>query len=195
MKKLLLTALSLYSLSFSLASQADTAIFAGGCFWCMESDFQDLPGVASVISGYIGGHLKNPRYKQVSAGNTGHFEAIEITYNPSEISYQQLLEHFWVNIDPFDDIGQFCDKGSSYLSAIFTLNDEQEALANNSKIKIQAQLGEQERVVTPIINASKFYPAEARHQDYYQTNAFRYKFYRYSCGRDERLEAIWGAQS
>lgn len=194
MKKLLLTALSVYSLSFSLASQADTAIFAGGCFWCMESDFQDLPGVESVISGYTGGHLKDPRYKQVSAGNTGHFEAIEITFNSSEISYQKLLEHFWVNIDPFDDRGQFCDKGSSYLSAIFTLNDEQKDLANNSKIKIQAQFGE-EKIVTPIINASQFYPAEARHQNYYQTNAFRYKFYRYSCARDERLEAIWGAKS
>ena len=178
----------------STAAMADKAVFAGGCFWCMESDFEKLPGVTNVISGFTGGTLKNPTY---NGDHTGHYEAVEITYDPGKVSYQQLLDHYWVNIDPFDAKGQFCDKGPSYLSAIFVANDMERTLAEASREKVVARFPDQ-KVVTPILDASIFYPIkgeESYHQDYYKNNAVRYKFYRWNCGRDQRLEEIWGADA
>lgn len=186
--------LAILPLCFALISPqvfAAKAIFAGGCFWCVESDFQDVPGVISAVSGYTGGKTQNPSYKQVTYTETGHYEAVEITYDENKISYQELLDRFWVNIDPFDDRGQFCDKGSSYLSAIFVMNEEQRQLAEASKAKRQQQLGSR-KIVTPILDASKFWVAEDYHQDYYKTNPVRYKLYRFNCGRDARLDAVWG---
>lgn len=170
---------------------ADKAILAGGCFWCMESDFEKLPGVTDVISGFTGGTLKNPTY---NGDHTGHYEAVEITYDPDKVSYPELLAHYWVNIDPFDDRGQFCDKGHSYLSAIFVANDKERKIAEQSKREVEAQFPDQQ-VVTPILPAATFYPItgdESYHQDYYKNNPVRYKFYRWNCGRDQRLQALWG---
>ncbi len=175
-------------------SLADKAIFAGGCFWCMESDFEKIHGVSDVVSGFTGGVLQNPTYR---GDHTGHYEAVEITYNPSIISYQELLIHFWKNIDPFDDKGQFCDKGPSYLSAIFVVNQQQKQLAEESLDKV-IKLFPDLTIVTPILDATRFYPVkgdESYHQDYYKNNPLRYKLYRYSCGRDKRLEAIWGRKT
>ena len=170
-----------------------TAIFAGGCFWCMVHPFDELPGVASVTSGYTGGHKVNPTYEEVSAGDTGHVEAVQVIYDPKRISYEKLLDVFWVNVDPLDRGGQFCDRGSTYTSAIFYLNDEQKKLAEQSKAAIEKKLGK--TVVTAIRPASAFYAAEDYHQDYYKKNPLRYKYYRYSCGRDQRLEALWGKKN
>jgi peptide-methionine (S)-S-oxide reductase len=191
MKYTLLTVLLFGSLFITFQATADKAIFAGGCFWCMESDFEKLDGVTNVISGFTGGKLKNPTY---SGNHKGHYEAVEITYNPNKVTYQNLLEHFWVNIDPFDDRGQFCDKGFSYLSAIFVDNDAQRKMAEASKQKVIEQFPDQ-KVVTPILPTSIFYPIkgnESYHQDYYKTNPVRYKLYRWNCGRDQRLKEIWG---
>jgi len=184
---LLLTGLVLYIAQVS----ADKALFAGGCFWCMESDFEKLQGVSDVVSGFTGGVLTNPTY---NGDHSGHYEAVEITFDPAKISYQQLLDHYWVNIDPFDSKGQFCDKGHSYLSAIFVANDQQKKLAESSRQKVLKQFPDK-KVVTPILNASIFYPVsgnESYHQDYYKNNPLRYKFYRFNCGRDSRLKEIWG---
>ncbi len=170
---------------------ADKAILAGGCFWCMESDFEKLDGVTDVVSGFTGGALKNPTY---NGNHEGHYEAVEITYDPEKVSYQQLLAHFWVNVDPFDARGQFCDKGHSYLSAIFVANDAERTLAEASRNAVVAQFPDQ-TVVTPILDASTFYPiqgSESYHQNYYKNNPLRYKAYRWNCGRDQRLKAIWG---
>ena len=170
---------------------ADKAVFAGGCFWCMESDFEKLPGVTEVISGFTGGSLKDPTY---NGDHTGHYEAVEIRYDADKISYQALLDHFWVNIDPFDANGQFCDKGHSYLSAIFVANETERKLAEASRQKVVKQFSDK-KIVTPILNASTFYPIkgkESYHQNYYANNPLRYKFYRLNCGRDARLKAIWG---
>ena len=176
---------------FSLNASAEKATFAGGCFWCMESDFEKLEGVSDVISGFTGGKLPNPTYR---GNHDGHYEAVEITYDPNVVTYQQLLDHYWVNIDPFDDRGQFCDKGHEYLSAIFVANKKERALAEKSRLKVVAQFPDK-KVVTPILSASTFYPIkgdESHHQDYYKNNPIRYKFYRYNCGRDSRLKEIWG---
>ena len=180
---------------FGLVSTAvaDKAVFAGGCFWCMESDFEKLKdkGVIDVVSGFTGGTLKNPTY---NGDHTGHYESIEVTYDPARISYQDLLDYYWLQVDPFDDKGQFCDKGHSYLSAIFVANAEQRKLAEQSRQKVMAQFPDK-KVVTAILDASVFYPIkgdESYHQDYYKNNPVRYKFYRYSCGRDSRLKEIWG---
>jgi peptide-methionine (S)-S-oxide reductase len=170
---------------------ADKAVFAGGCFWCMESDFEKLKGVTEVISGFTGGTLKNPTY---SGNHKGHYEAVEITYDPNIVTYQGLLDHFWVNIDPFDARGQFCDKGFSYLSAIFVADEKMRELAELSKQKVIAQFPNQ-KVVTPILPSKIFYPIkgdESFHQNYYKTNTVRYKLYRWNCGRDQRLTDIWG---
>lgn len=170
---------------------ADTAVFAGGCFWCMESDFEKLEGVTDVISGFTGGSVKAPTY---FGDHTGHYEAVKITYDPKTVSYKQLLEHYWVNIDPFDDKGQFCDKGHSYLSAIFVANKVERMLAEQSRSRVVKRFPDK-KVVTPILPSSTFYPIkgdEAYHQDYYKNSPISYKFYRYSCGRDKRLKAIWG---
>lgn len=189
-KKLVLTFLSCLLLYTPIAS-AEKAIFAGGCFWCMEADFEKLEGVTDVISGFTGGTVKNPTYR---GNHAGHYEAIEITYDPKIISYQDLLDHYWVNIDPFDSRGQFCDKGHSYLSAIFVKNETEKSLAEKSRQKVIKQFPNQ-KVVTPIFDASTFYPIkgkESHHQDYYKNNPIRYNFYRFNCGRDRRLEEIWG---
>ena len=181
-----------------LASQlaaADTAIFAGGCFWCMEADFAKVHGVTDVISGYTGGHLKDPSYKAVSRGGTGHYEAVKIEYNPDQISYRELLAIFWRNIDPFDAQGQFCDKGDSYRSAIFARNEQQRTLAQQSVADLPLTLEQKRQIVTPILYAKTFYPAEQYHQDYAEKNSYRYRYYRWRCGRDARLEAIWGARA
>ena len=188
--KLLLSLVAIFTLYTSQVT-ADKAVFAGGCFWCMESDFEKLKGVTDVISGFTGGTLENPTY---SGNHTGHYEAVEITYDPNIVSYQGLLDHFWVNIDPFDDKGQFCDKGFSYLSAVFVADEKEREIAQLSKQKVITQFPNQQ-VVTPILPTSIFYPIkgnESFHQDYYKKNTVRYKLYRWNCGRDQRLTDIWG---
>jgi peptide-methionine (S)-S-oxide reductase len=166
------------------------AIFAGGCFWCVEADFDKVPGVVSTVSGFTGGTVANPSYKQVSGGGTGHTEAVQIVYDPRKVSYQQLLDYFWRHIDPTVKDRQFCDVGSEYRSAIFVSNDEERKLAQASKNKVATQLGKP--VQTEIASAGAFYKAEEYHQDFYKKNAVKYKFYRWNCGRDQRLEELWG---
>jgi peptide-methionine (S)-S-oxide reductase len=166
------------------------ATFAGGCFWCMEPPYDELEGVISTISGYIGGTKKNPTYEQVSAGTTGHTEAVQITYDPQKISYEKLLEVFWRNIDPLTANAQFCDSGSQYRSGIFYHDEAQKKLAEASKKRVQSRF--KQPIVTEIVRASEFYPAEDYHQDYYKKNPIRYKVYRYGCGRDQRLQELWG---
>ena len=168
------------------------AVFAGGCFWCMEPPYDELPGVVSTTSGYTGGQKLNPTYREVSAGTTGHIEAVQIVYDPKQISYEKLLEVFWRNVDPLDRGGQFCDRGGTYTTAIFYQNEAQQKLAQQSKAEIERKLGK--AVVTAIREVAPFYPAEDYHQDYYHKNPLRYKFYRLSCGRDQRLEQLWGKQ-
>lgn len=178
-------------LLLSTTAFADTAILAGGCFWCMEADFEKLDGVSEVISGFSGGALKNPTY---NGNHAGHYEAVEIRYDANKISFNQLLDYYWISIDPFDAQGQFCDKGSSYLSAIFVASPEQRQIAEASKKEITLMFPEQQ-VVTPILDRSTFYPIagdESYHQNYYQNNPVRYNFYRWNCGRDQRLKEIWG---
>ena len=174
------------------APELATATFAGGCFWCMEPPFDELDGVVSTTSGYTGGHLDNPSYEQVSAGGTGHTEAVEVIYDPAKVSYEKLLEVFWVNIDPTDAKGQFCDRGSQYRSGIFYNSEEQRQLAEASKKKIDASGRLPKTVVTEVTEATTFYRAEEYHQDYYQRHKFRYKLYRRGCGRDRVLEKLWG---
>ena len=166
------------------------ATFAGGCFWCMEKPFDELEGVISTTSGYTGGTVENPSYKQVSAGKTGHAETVQVEYDANKISYKQLLAVFWRNIDPTVQNRQFCDAGSQYRSAIFYHNQKQKELAEATKEEVKNQLKTQ--IFTEIVPASTFYPAEEYHQDYYQKNSLLYKYYRYSCGRDRRLREIWG---
>ncbi len=173
--------------------QLARAAFAGGCFWCMEPPFDVLPGVVSTTSGYIGGRTKNPNYEQVSAGGTGHAEAVQIAYDPAKVSYDKLLEVFWRNVDPLDSGGQFCDRGDQYRTAIFYSTEEEKHLAEASKQKVEARL--KKTVATEIVPATEYYAAEGYHQDYYKKNAVRYKFYRWNCGRDQRLKAIWGAEA
>jgi peptide-methionine (S)-S-oxide reductase len=168
------------------------ATFAGGCFWCMEGPFDELEGVLSTTSGYIGGHKENPTYKDVSAGITGHTEAVQVVYDPKKITYQKLLDVFWVNIDPTVKDRQFCDHGSQYRSGIFYHNAEQQQLAEASKKQLEKDKPFDGMIVTEITEANEFYPAEDYHQDYYIKNPIRYKFYRYSCGRDQRLRELWG---
>jgi peptide-methionine (S)-S-oxide reductase len=172
--------------------QYQVAIFAGGCFWCVESDFDKLPGVIETISGFTGGHVENPTYEQVSAGGTGHAESVRITYDSSQVSYQELLDYFWHNIDPTTPNAQFCDHGSQYRSAIFYENEEQHKLAEQSKAVLEKNKPFKGPIVTQIVAASKFYPAEDYHQNFHETHELKYKFYRYRCGRDDRLEQLWG---
>jgi peptide-methionine (S)-S-oxide reductase len=166
------------------------ATFAGGCFWCMEPPFDKLPGVRSTISGYIGGQVENPTYEQVSAGRTGHTEAVQVTYDPAQVDYATLLEVFWKNIDPLAVNHQFCDYGSQYRSAIFPHDEEQQRLAEASMRRIAQRF--EEPIATKIEATAPFYPAEDYHQDYYKKNPVRYNLYRWNCGRDERLEELWG---
>ena len=167
------------------------ATFAGGCFWCVEADFDKVPGVIGTTSGYTGGKASNPTYSQVSAGSTGHTEAVEIVYDPSRIGYQKLLDVFWRNHDPLAKDRQFCDRGDQYRPAIFYHNDEQRKLAEASKQAVQAKFAPR-AVHTEIVKSSVFYKAEDYHQDYHEKNPVRYKFYRFNCGRDQRLEELWG---
>lgn len=171
-------------------TKTENATFAGGCFWCMDAEFAGIPGVSKVVSGYTGGTLENPTYTDVSMGNTGHFEAIEVTYDPAKVTYAQLLDIFWHNIDPTDEHGQFCDKGSQYRAGIFTHNDEQKKLAEASREQVK-KLFAGEEIATIIEPAAKFYPAEDHHQDYYIKNKAAYKLYHYGCGRDRRLNVLW----
>jgi len=177
--------------STSMPENLEVATLAGGCFWCMEADFDALKGVSNVVSGFTGGTLKNPTY---NGNHSGHYEAVEITYDTKVVDYQGILDHFWVNIDPFDARGQFCDKGHSYLSAVFVSTDEERRLAEKSKQQVIEEFPDQ-TVVTPILDATTFYPIsgdESYHQDYYINNPLRYNAYRWGCGRDKRLRAIWG---
>jgi peptide-methionine (S)-S-oxide reductase len=168
------------------------ATFAGGCFWCMEPPFDKLPGVIATTSGYIGGHKKNPTYKEVSAGGTGHTEAVQVVYDPKRVSYEKLLDVFWHNIDPTQKDGQFCDHGDQYRTGIFYHDEEQKRLAEAAKAKLQQHKPFRGEVVTEIVPAGEFYPAEEYHQDYATKNPIRYKFYRTRCGRDQRLQELWG---
>ena len=170
-----------------------TATFAGGCFWCMEPPYDKLDGVVSTTSGYIGGETVNPTYQEVSSGRTGHTEAVEVRYDPEKVSYSQLLEVFWRNIDPLTPNAQFCDHGSQYRSGIFFNDSEQERLARESKARHDESGRFAKPIVTELTKAGVFYPAEEYHQDYYQKNPIPYKFYRYGCGRDARLEELWGS--
>lgn len=168
------------------------AYFAGGCFWCMEEAFEKVAGVTAVISGYMGGTVKSPSYEDVSSGRTGHAESVEVQYEPSKVSYSQLLEAFWRNVDPVTANAQFCDHGSQYRAAIFYRNEEEKQAAEDSKRAIEQSKRFKEPIVTQLTPAGEFYPAEEYHQDFYKKNPIRYKFYKYNCGRAQRLEVLWG---
>jgi peptide-methionine (S)-S-oxide reductase len=172
--------------------QRGSAIFAGGCFWCEETAFEGVPGVISVTSGYTGGQKKDPTYEEVSSGGTGHAESVQVVYDPSKISYEKLLDIFWHNVDPFQANGQFCDHGTQYRSAIFYRDDAQRAAAEASKRELEEDARFRGKIVTQIVPASRFYPAEEYHQDFYKKDPVRYHSYRAGCGRDARLKAIWG---
>jgi len=192
--KSILPALIFCTLFAAPVTTADDTILAGGCFWCMESDFEKLEGVTDVVSGFTGGSVPNPTY---SGNHKGHYEAVKITYDESRVSYREILDHYWLNIDPFDARGQFCDKGPSYLSAIFVANEHEHRIAEETKNAVIAQFPNQ-TVVTPILSSSRFYPIkgdEIGHQDFYKKSPVRYKLYRWNCGRDQRLEEIWGDKS
>ena len=193
-----LTAGTLMMAGGALAAQGapaaqQKATFAGGCFWCMEQPYDELPGVISVTSGYTGGQKKNPSYEEVSAGGTGHAEAVQVVYDPSKVSYEKLLDIFWHNIDPTVKDRQFCDKGNQYRSGIFYHDEEQRRVALQSKKALEAGKPFKEPIVTEIVAASAFYPAEQYHQKYYKKNPIRYKYYRTTCGRDKRLRELWGS--
>jgi peptide-methionine (S)-S-oxide reductase len=178
----------------SAAAETRTAVFAGGCFWCMEPPYDHLDGVVSTTSGYAGGKTENPTYEQVSSGRTGHAESIRVEYDPTKVSYEKLLDVFWHNIDPFAIDAQFCDHGDQYRSAIFPADAEERRQAEASLAKISERF-EGKKIATKIEDAGKFWPAEDYHQDYYIKNPLRYKFYRFNCGRDARLEQIWGPKA
>ena len=196
-----LIAIALALLSVPALAQAPTpkpglavAVFAGGCFWCMEPPFDKLDGVVATTSGYTGGTTVNPRYEDVGAGRTGHYEAVRIDYDPAKVSYATLLETFWRNIDPLDAQGQFCDKGPMYRSAIFPVDEAQRRAAEASKAALEKSGKLPGKVVTQILPAGPFYAAEDYHQDYYKKSSLKYSYYRWSCGRDRRLEQLWGPQ-
>ncbi|MEO9823597.1 MAG: peptide-methionine (S)-S-oxide reductase MsrA [Paracoccaceae bacterium] len=204
----LLAGLILFGLAvqFNAAeAQSKKAFFAGGCFWCIEKDFESIKGVSEVVSGYTGGKTANPTYKQVTKGGTGHYEAVEVRYNAGQVSYDELLYKFFRSVDPTDAGGQFCDRGDSYRTAIFVTNASEKAAAQKAKARAEKDLGR--KIVTPILNASRFYNAEAYHQDYYKSSevvltrrgpkskANAYKFYRKACGRDKRVKQLWGSDA
>jgi len=176
-------------------TKTEVATFAGGCFWCVESDFDKVDGVVSTISGFMGGTTPHPSYKQVTAGGTGHREVVQITFDPAKVSYAQLVEHFWRTIDPYDAGGQFCDRGESYTTAIFTHSPEQKRIAEASKAALEKSGPLKQPIATVIRDAGPFTAAEDYHQNFYRTNPVHYKFYRYGCGRDQRVEAIWGKKA
>ena len=175
------------------APQRESAIFAGGCFWCTEADFEKVPGVLSAVSGYTGGRLANPTYERVSAGGTGHYEAVRIIYDPARVSYAALAYYYFRTVDPLDAGGQFCDRGESYRTAIFVTGPRQRQIAEAAKAGAEKML--RKRVATPILPAARFYPAEGYHQDYYKKNRLKYGFYRSRCGRDARLSRLWGKEA
>lgn len=175
----------------NVAAQTREAVFAGGCFWCLEGPFDALPGVLETQSGYTGGQTPDPTYEQVSSGASGHVEAMRVVYDPERVDYDKLLEVFWLNIDPTDPGGQFCDRGPQYRSAIFYGDESEESAARASKERIEKSRGF--TVATEILPRTQFYAAEEYHQDYYRKNPLRYRFYRQACGRDQRLRQIWGA--
>jgi len=179
--------------SNSAASNTESIVLAGGCFWCIESDYEKLDGIINVVSGYSGGKSKNPTYKQVSAGNSGHIEVVEVTYNPQVIKHAQILDYFWRHIDPTRDDGQFCDRGPQYRPAIFYKNNTEKQAILKSASHIEKTKSFKEPLKVEFIQARPFYPAEDYHQDYYKKNPVRYKYYRYSCGRDARIEELWGS--
>ena len=200
MKRLILATMIGIALSASLAAAPArageaVAIFAGGCFWCMEPPYDKTEGVISTTSGYTGGHVPNPSYKDVSAGTTGHIEAVKIVYDPEKVSYEKLLYIFWRNIDPIRKNAQFCDEGAQYRSAIFPQDEAQREAAEKSKADLEATGRFTRPIVTEILDAAPFYAAEDYHQDYYLKNPNRYAYYRWSCGRDARLEQIWGSEA
>ena len=168
------------------------AHFAGGCFWCMEEVFEKVDGVIAAVSGYMGGTVQNPSYEDVSSGQTGHAESVEVLYDPSKVTYNQLLETFWRNVDPITPNAQFCDHGTQYRAAIFYQNDQEKRFAEESKQAIEQSKRFNQPIVTQIMMASRFYPAEEYHQDFYKKNPIRYKFYKYNCGRAQRLKELWG---
>ncbi len=169
------------------------AYFAGGCFWCMEEAFEKVPGVTSVASGYMGGNVENPSYEQVSGGATGHAEAVEVAYDSTKVNYAALLDVFWHNVDPMTPNAQFCDHGSQYRAVIFSQTEEEKRLAAASKQALERSKRFAQPIVTDVVMASQFYPAEEYHQDFYKKNPIRYKFYKFSCGRAQRLQELWGA--
>ena len=175
------------------AETLQTAIFAGGGFWCVEADFDGVPGVVDTLSGYTGGDLENPSYDRVSREDTGHYEAVRITFDAERVTYAQILHVFWRSIDPTDAEGQFCDRGPSYRTAVFVLDAGQAALAETARQQAQDRLGQE--VVTPILAAKTFWPAEAYHQNFHETNPLRYSFYREACGRDARVRQLWGVDA
>jgi len=189
---LLLLGVMMMTMGTATAAETETATFAGGCFWCMEHPFDELPGVISTTSGYTGGHQKHPTYQQVSAGTTGHTEAIQVVFDPKRISYEELLHVYWRNTDPTTANRQFCDVGTQYRSAIFYHSEAQKLAAEASKKALIQDKPFNGDIVTEITRASEFWPAEEYHQNYYLKNPVRYKFYRYSCGRDQRLKQLWG---
>lgn len=169
------------------------AYFAGGCFWCMEEVFENVAGVTAVTSGFMGGKVERPTYEEVSTGGTGHAESVEVLYDPAKVSYATLLGAFWRNVDPVTPNAQFCDRGNQYRAAIFYLTDEQQRLVEDSKRVLEDSHRFTKPIVTEIVKATQFYPAEEHHQDFYKKNPIRYKFYKYNCGRADRLEELWGA--
>lgn len=174
------------------ASPSAKAYFAGGCFWCMEEAFEKVEGVVTVVSGYMGGTVANPTYEEVSAGRTGHAESVEVIYDPTKVTYQKLLDAFWHNVDPLTPNAQFCDHGTQYRSAIFYSSEEEKRLAEESKATIEQAKKFPAPIMTQLAPAATFYPAEDYHQDYYKKNPLRYKYYKYGCGRANRLETLWG---
>ena len=191
----MLAAFTATTISAASDDELATATFAGGCFWCVESDFDKVPGVVETISGYTGGTAENPNYKQVTKGGTGHREAVQIRYDPKQVSYERLLHIFWRSVDPTDGGGQFCDRGESYQTAIFAGSEEERRLAEASREALEQSMVLDAPVVTPIETAGEFYPAEDYHQNYYTKSPFRYRYYRFACGRDSRVQQVWGKEA
>lgn len=192
----LLSALLVLAGSQSVAAAEQTAVFAGGCFWCLEHDLEHLPGVIDAISGYSGGHVDQPTYRQVSGEDTGHQEAVQVRFDPAVISYSTLLRSYWRNVDPFDGGGQFCDRGDSYRPVIFTADAAQAQAAESSAAAAAQDLGRSRSAIkVELRGAAPFWPAEDYHQNYAELNDLKYSFYRFSCGRDRRLDAVWGSQA
>ena len=190
---LLVTSLMLFCGPQRAMAELETAVFAGGCFWCMEHDLEDLPGVRDAVSGYSGGHLERPTYRQVSSETTGHQEAVQVRFDPEQISYAELLRSYWRNVDPLDGGGQFCDRGDSYRPVIFTADAAQAEAAEASAEAAARELGQPRSALkVELRQASRFWPAEGYHQDYASRNSLKYNYYRWACGRDNRLDNVWG---